>query len=119
METTILEKGVGGISLLTLLFGFVGACLGISYMPPMTKREQIFALLSGLACSALGPALLGWWLDRAIPVPVSSGIGFLLGILGMFIIPGVIIFGQSFRSNPFFVIDWLRGRGAPPPTEGK
>lgn len=118
MEQHILEKGVGGISLLTLLFGFIGACLGISYMPPMSRKEQLFALLAGLACSALGPALLGWWLTRELPVPVASAIGFILGILGMFIVPGVIVFGQSFKKNPFFVIDWLRGRGAAPPREG-
>lgn len=118
MEQTILEKGVGGISLLTLIFGFIGACLGISYMPPMSRKEQLFALLAGLSCSALAPALLGWWLARDVPVPVASAIGFVFGILGMFLVPGVIIFGQSFRSNPFFVIDWLRGRGGPPPKEG-
>jgi hypothetical protein len=117
MEQTILDKSIGGVSLISLVFSFVGAALGISYMPPMSKTQMFGAVLAGLACGSILPelAILVFSNTEILKVAVvKNALCFLLGILGMFIIPGVIVFGQSFQKNPFFVLDWLRGKGPPP-----
>ena len=103
-----------GIELLWLIFGFVGAVLGVSYMPPMSHWQKFSALLSGLACAALGPQLAAPWYQGFVTTPmlpaVNNAFAFILGILGMFIVPGILVIGKKFQENPFWIIDWLRGR---------
>ncbi len=112
-----------GIQLIWVILGFIGAALGISSMPPMSKRQLVAALAAGVVCAALIPqvsAELLAWLRSTPTVPLPSGVNnvlaFFFGIGGMFIIPGAIVFWRSFQTNPFFIIDWVRGKGPPPPA---
>lgn len=103
-----------GINLLWLIFGLIGAALGISYMPPMTKARMAAALVAGIACAALFPqlaaALYQTWFTTPIPPAINNTFAFLFGILGMFIIPGIIVIGEKFMENPWWVIDKFRGK---------
>lgn len=124
MEPNILERSVGGVSLLSLVFGFVGAALGISHLPPMTRKEMFFAFGSGVACAGLLPELLIIFLEEAFGWKglanvvklgaVKSSLAFVLGILGMFIIPGLIVVGQEWRIDPVATWKWLTLRGTRP-----
>jgi len=128
MSQEAIPGALGGVEFVTLVFGFIGAALGISYMPPMTRKEQFFALGSGLACAGLLPNLIPL-IFTGIGFPavaaalqigvVKSALGFVLGILGMFIVPGIIVFGIEFKLDPIGAIKWLVGKGSRPSTMPK
>ena len=97
-----------GFELITAVLGFVGAALGISYSPPMSKKEMFAALLAGVVCAVLGPALV--MQIYALPVIVNNAFAFIFGIGGMFIVPGLLALWRGFATNPWSFIDRIRGR---------
>lgn len=110
-----------GIELVSLVLGFIGSALGIAYMPKMDKAQLFAALLSGVVCAALGTpgfefAYMNWspaWINpghEPMPEVLSHIVAFFLGVGGMFIIPGMILFWR----NPVAFIQWLKGAKAPP-----
>lgn len=114
----------GGIDLLWLILGFIGAALGIGSMPPMSKRALATALGAGVVCAALAPQaaaeLFALWKDRPavmLPVAVNNVLAFLFGIGGMFIVPGLSALWRRIVENPVGFLRWARGgfRGNAPP----
>lgn len=102
-----------GFELITAVLGFIGAALGISYSPPMTKKEMFAALLAGVVCAVLGPSLLMQL--YTLPPIVNNALAFIFGIGGMFIVPGLLALWRSFATDPWKFIDRFRGpsdRGA-------
>lgn len=107
-----------------MVLGFVGAALGISYMPPMRKRDVFAALFSGLIMAGLAPQWAGHYYEKfftePIPAFMNNTIAFFFGIGGMFIVPGAIAAWTAIRANPFVIVDWIgrlkaRAPTAPPP----
>lgn len=112
-----------GISLVSVVLGFVGAVLGVSYMPPMSKKQLAAALVAGVVCAALAPGFaseaIAWWREKpVVPLPgaFNNVLAFVCGIGGMFIVPTVIVLFKSAHDNPMGFLDWIRGRGAAPPA---
>lgn len=102
---TTFEKA--GFDLLTIVFGGIGALLGITYSPPMTKKEMVAALIAGFACAALGPELVAQFIT--LPAKVNNALGFLFGLGGMFIVPGLLALWRGFAVDPWGFIDRIRG----------
>lgn len=102
-----------GIRLITIILGFVGAALGISYTRQMSKRDQWAALLSGVAmCMLIPQASSDWWhshYNEEMSPAINNIVAFLSGLFGMFIVPGLLVIGEKFKTNPWWVIDWVRG----------
>lgn len=96
-----------GFELLTAVLGFIGAALGISYSPPMTKKEMFAALLAGVVCAVLGPQLA--MQIYTLPPIVNNALAFIFGIGGMFIVPGLLAIWRGFASDPWAWLDKLRG----------
>jgi hypothetical protein len=117
-----------GIQLMWVVLGFIGAALGISRMPPMTKRDLFFSLFSGVVCAAFAPQWTAHFYRQSfgadIPVFMNNTVAFVLGIGGMFIVPGLIVFWQGFSKDPWGavmkIVDVVRGRRpSPPPADGQ
>lgn len=111
-----------GIHVIWIILGLIGAALGVGSMPEMTRKQLWTSLGSGLACAIVIPWVLpdaiAWWRNvpaHPLPVPVTGAIAFFLGIGGMFIVPGFIVFWASVKRNPFGFLDWIRGRNPTPP----
>lgn len=106
-----------GIKFVSLAMGFVGAALGISFTPPMSRKMAFGALLSGLVFGAFGPELLAFAFKTTFPPTVSNGIAVIFGVGGMFIVPGVVAFWQGFKDDPigwtFGILDKLRASRTP------
>ena len=102
------KASIEGFSVVSMVLGLIGAALGVSYSPPLTRREVFAALLAGVACAALVPqALQAMW---QLPPVVNNVAAFFVGIGGMFIVPGIIAIWRSFAADPWSVIDRVRGR---------
>ena len=94
--------------LITAVLGFIGAALGISYSPPMSKKEMFAALLGGVVCAVLGPQLV--MQIYTLPPIVNNALAFIFGIGGMFIVPGLLSFWRGFAVDPWGWLDKLRGQ---------
>lgn len=107
-----------GINLVWLIMGLVGACLGVSYMPPMSKKQLAGAMASGVVFAALAPQWAGHyylkWMGEPIAHFMNNTVAFVFGIGGMFIVPCIIVFWTDFRDNPWGFIEWIRGRARAP-----
>lgn len=120
-----------GIELMWVVLGLIGASLGISRMPTMTKRDLSFSLLSGVVCAAFAPQWAAHfyhvYMGAEIPVFMNNTVAFIFGIGGMFLVPGVIVFWQAFSKDPWGavmkLVNALRGKSsaptAPPPADGQ
>lgn len=104
-----------GIKVVWLVFGFIGAALGVRYSPPMTKADALTALLAGVVCSGFGPPLLNAWIGWHLPPIVENLIAWVAGICGMFVVPGILNMGRSFAADPLEFIAkaraWVAGKG--------
>lgn len=102
------STGWAGFELIASVLGFIGAALGISYSPPMTKKEMFAALLAGLVCGVLGPQLVSQLYQ--VPPIVNNALAFIFGLGGMFIIPGLLAMWRGFAVDPWSFIDRIRGK---------
>lgn len=98
-----------GVKLVSLVFAFLGAALGITYTPEMTKRLAFAALLSGMLCGSFGPEVVNYFLATPLRPVLNNAIAVIFGIGGMFIIPGLMTFWRGFGTDPWGWLDKLRG----------
>lgn len=113
---------LSGVKVVALVFGCIGALLGISYSPPMSKQTAFAAIIAGIVCGGLGPQLLSWAFGWHLPVVADNAIAFISGVMGMFIVPGILVVGRNIAADPWSVIDRLRGiakRDDTPKGDGK
>ena len=97
-------ESVFGVKPVALVFGFIGAALGVRYSPPMTKGDAITALVAGVVCAGFGPPLLTAWFTWHMPLIVDNAIAFVCGICGMFVVPGILNVGRAFVADPVGMI---------------
>lgn len=104
-------EAMTGVKVVSLVFAFVGAALGISYTPEISKRSAMAALIAGVTCGALGPEAVAWGFSKPLPLIANNALAVVFGIGGMFIVPGVIRLWTGFRDDPFGWLDRWRGKG--------
>lgn len=104
----------GGITLFMLVFGVMGAILGVAYSPQLTGRQMVIAVIAGLACAMIFPQIaaavgeqLAW--KFLTVAPVKNGLAFLFGIGGMVIVPGLLNAWTEFWRDPAAFIQRVRG----------
>lgn len=102
-------EAISGVKVVALVFGFIGAALGISYTPEMTKRTAFAAMIAGIVCGGLGPEVASaMW--GTMPAVMKNVIALVCGIGGMFIVPGFIAIWKGFAADPWGFIDRIRGQ---------
>lgn len=100
---------MSGVKVVALVFGFIGAALGITYTPEMTRRTAFAAMIAGIVCGGLGPELVQAVFASPMPMIIKNVIALVCGIGGMFIVPGFIAIWQGFAKDPWSFIDRIRG----------
>jgi len=90
-----------------LIAGFIGALLSLSFVRTLEVRYIYTALVTGSASAHYGAPVLGYALG--IPANVLPGIGFLIGVMGMNLVPGLLRLSEEFSKNPFrFIKSFLK-----------
>lgn len=121
-----LEAVWGGVRLVDVVFGAVGAAVTLSVVQDWGWAKVLTTLVCGLAAAGFGTQVALHYLPPPEALRTISGSAYaaLLGAVGVYAIPGVHLLAKSFAANPFAVVDWARGKGGPPtppqpPTGGQ
>lgn len=98
---------VFGVSVSTLLAGFAGALIALSFLPPYkTWRGMAAAVAAGTLIAAFSEPLIAHYLDA--PAKLHQAIAFLVGLAALSVIP------LAFKAVPEFftaLADRIRGTG--------
>ena len=115
-DPTPLDASWAGVKLANVVFGAAGAGVTLSIVQDWGWAKVITTLVCGLAAAALGtPFALHYVPPPANLIAIGeSSYAAVLGAVGVYAIPGLHQAAKSFGSNPYGVIDWVRGRGGPP-----
>jgi hypothetical protein len=111
-----LEAAWGGVKLVNIVFGAVGAGVTLSIVQDWGWGKVLMTLICGLALAALGTPFLLHYLPppEKLSLIGESAYAAAAGAVGVYLIPGLHAAAKAFGSNPFAVVDWVRGRGGPP-----
>lgn len=101
--------------------GALGIAAIVSFTPSMTPAQRVLALLSGMASAIWGTPLIVLALRIYVIPPqyateevlesVSGLSGFLLGMIGIYLVTASLRMAETFSKDPWWVIDRLRGKG--------
>jgi len=97
MSDPISVGGFLGLKYTTLLGGFLGALVSLSFVSELSLLARFSAVLTGTATAAyVTPVIMTYW---NVGPPAENGIGFLLGLTSMNLIPAVIGVSRWLRDN--------------------
>lgn len=91
--------GLAGIKYGSLLAGFAGGVVSLSYMRELTAWQMALAVLAGTLTAGYLTPLAMFWLG-GVPIEAENAIAFLVGLTAMNIIPGFIRLSAAFRNRP-------------------
>lgn len=86
-----------GVKLASLVAGFAGGVVSLSFVRELTKLQAALAVLTGALCAGYLTPVLGLYLPPAVPEPTLA---FLVGLTAMNIVPGLIRLSELFRRDP-------------------
>ena len=88
---------VAGLKLSTMLGGFMGALVSLSFVAGMGIIGRATAVFTGTVTAAyLTPVVVAYW---GIGPAAENGLGFLIGLTSMNIIPGLIAAARWIQCN--------------------
>jgi len=87
-----------------LIAGFIGALLSLSFVRTL-DRHIYAALVTGAATAHYGTPLVGYLLG--MPAGVLPGVGFLIGVMGMNLIPALLELSAEVARSPLQFIKTL------------
>ena len=89
--------GFLGLKYTTLLGGFLGALVSLSFVTELGLWARLSAVLTGTATAAyVTPVIAVYW---AMTPAAENGVGFLLGLTSMNLVPAVINASKWVRCN--------------------
>lgn len=77
-----------GMKLGTLLFGFLGAAVSLSYAAPLTRTRAFIAVASGTMVAVAGAPLVMHY--TSLPDPLERAIAFFAGLVAMRLVPALL-----------------------------
>lgn len=91
-----------GIKYTSLVAGFAGGVVSLSFVVGLTKPQMLSAVATGaLSAGYLTPLLVelaSAWLK--VSVAAEGAAGFFIGLCAMNIIPGLLALSKRFRDDP-------------------
>lgn len=97
MAEPISVSGILGLKYTTLLGGFLGALVSLSFISELNWSARVSAVLTGTATAAYAtPVIVGY---LAVGPAAENGIGFLLGLTSMNLVPAVLAASRWLRCN--------------------
>jgi hypothetical protein len=104
----------GGMKLLHLILGTMGAGASLFFLPQFSGLALGRTVTCGILCALVGTPLLKALFVRYLGEPIEGAenvVAVVLGVGGVYIIPGAQKAWTAFREDPFAIVDRLRGKG--------
>ena len=99
MADPVGSDGVLGVKFATLLAGFAGGVVSLSFVSGLTKPQAILSVLTGaLTAGYLTPVVLHY-LSLTAP-ELQNGAAFFIGLTAMNIVPGLLKLSEMFKRDP-------------------
>lgn len=92
------EATMFGVKMASLVAGFAGGVVSLSFVRQLTKLQSALAVFTGAATAAYGTPVIAHMMN--IRPDMEYSVAFFVGITAMNIIPGVIELSRSFKRNP-------------------
>lgn len=97
MAEPLTVGGILGLKYTTLLGGFLGALVSLSFVTELGWWGRLSAVLTGTVTAAYAtPVIVAYW---TIGSAAENGIGFLIGLTSMNLIPMLINASKWLRCN--------------------
>lgn len=99
--TEPISSGAGaiyGVKYASLLAGFAGGIVSLSYMRQLTAWQMALAVVTGALIAGYLTPIAQHWIG--LPEAVENGLAFLLGLTSMNIVPGFMALSEKFKRDP-------------------
>lgn len=91
-----------GVKLASVVAGFAGGVISLSFIKQLTKWQAFLAVATGsLTAGYMTPAIIVY-IGTAMPEP---SVAFIVGLTAMNLIPGLVRLAESFKKNPRGFLD--------------
>ena len=87
-----------GVKMATLVAGFAGGVVSLSYVRELSKAQAFMAVITGSLFAGYATPVANHYF--ALPGELENGVAFIIGLTAMNIIPGIINLSDRFRKNP-------------------
>lgn len=91
------ESGALGVKLASLVAGFAGGVVSLSFVRELSRWQAVLAVLTGSLCAGYLTPILALYLPAGVPEPTLA---FLVGLTAMNLIPGILHLSDRFRREP-------------------
>lgn len=91
------ESGALGVKLASLVAGFAGGVVSLSFVRELSKLQAILAVLTGSLCAGYLTPIFALYLPPVVPEPTLA---FLVGLTAMNLIPGILHLSDRFKRDP-------------------
>lgn len=96
------ESSLFGVKLASLLAGFAGGVVSLSYLKELNNGQMFLSVITGaLTAGYITPAVLHY---VTFPQELENGVAFLIGLTAMNIVPGFINLADRFKTNPEMIL---------------
>lgn len=103
------EGQVLGVKFATIIAGFIGGVVSLSFVKNLTKQQAIVAVLTGAGtANYLTPGVLYY---LPIPHSLENLAAFVIGLTAMNLIPGLLKLSAIFKKNPERFVNLRQGQG--------
>ena len=98
-----------GVKLATLVAGFAGGIVSLSFVKQLTPLAGILAVFTGMVAAGYGtPALLYY---VSLPAEMQYFSAFVIGLTAMNLIPAILKVSEILRNDPLAFFDRFRTGG--------
>ena len=98
LDPTAADQNLLGFKVATVVAGFLGGVICLSYLRELTRVQAAGAVLTGAITASYGTPALMYYIS--MPPPLENFAAFFIGLTAMNIIPGLIKMSDLFRRNP-------------------
>ena len=107
MADPSLHDGVFGVKFVTLVAGFAGGIVSLSFVRGLTKQQAIFSVFTGAVTAGyLTPAIHSYL--SLTTLELQNVAAFAVGLTAINIVPGLLKLSELFKRDPR---SFLRGGG--------
>lgn len=92
------SDGVMGVKVASLLAGFAGGVVSLSFVKELTARQAILAVFTGTVTANYMTPVVASYFDAIHPY--ENPAAFVIGLTAMNLIPGLLKLSEMFKRDP-------------------